>query len=85
MTISDVAGALSRAAYHKKTVRVDHLSSEEVAARKDVNPFVVSQLLLNEREHLVGLEKLGSYRIELGSVKGFFVREKERLAKALAL
>jgi hypothetical protein len=85
MTISDVADALTRAANHKKTVSVSYRSPEEVAARADVNPFVASQLLLNERGHLVDLEKVRSYGIELGSVEGFFVREKERLAKALAL
>ncbi|KAK5467305.1 hypothetical protein LTS15_000277 [Exophiala xenobiotica] len=70
MTISDVADALSRAAYHKKTFHVSYLPPEEVAAQKDVNPFVVSQLLLNEREHLVDLEKARSYGIELGSGEG---------------
>ena len=50
-----------------------------------MNPFVAGQLLLNECEHLVDLEKVRSYGIELGNVEGFFEREKERLAKALAL
>jgi hypothetical protein len=78
MTISDVADALSRAANHKKTVSVSYLSPEEVAAQKDVNPFVASQRFLNEREHLVDLEKVGSYGIELGSVEGIlWAREGE--------
>lgn len=85
MTISDVAEALTRAAKHKKTVRVNYLSPEEVAAQKDANLFIEGQLMLNGREYLVHLEKVRSYGIELGSVEGFFERERERLAKALAL
>ncbi|KAK7900440.1 hypothetical protein LTR67_002722 [Exophiala xenobiotica] len=84
MTISDVADALTRAAYHKKTVRLSYLSPEEVAAQADVNPFVAGQLLLNEREHLADVEKARSYGVELGSVEGFFGRGKEGLVKPLA-
>ncbi|KAK5258909.1 hypothetical protein LTR40_006969 [Exophiala xenobiotica] len=83
MTISDVADALTRAAYHKKTVRVSYLSPD-VAAQAEVNPFVAGQLLLNEREHLADVEKARSYGIELGSVEGFFGRRKEGLVKPLA-
>ncbi|KAL6246253.1 hypothetical protein RBB50_006488 [Rhinocladiella similis] len=85
LTISDVADALTRAVDHKKTVSVSYMSREEAEAVKDTNVFVSAQLFLDDSPHVEDLEKVKSYGIELGSVDGFFEREKETVARTLAL
>ncbi|KIW19805.1 hypothetical protein PV08_00380 [Exophiala spinifera] len=85
LTISDIADALTRAVGHRKTVSVSYMSREEAEAVKDTNLFVAAQLFLSDHPHLVDLEKVRSYGIELGSVDGFFEREKETVERTLAL
>ncbi|KAJ9641237.1 uncharacterized protein PV06_01086 [Exophiala oligosperma] len=85
MTISDVADALTRAVGHKKTVSVSYMPREDAEAVKATNVIVASQLFLNDSPYLADLEMVRSYGIELGSVEDFFEREKEAVARTLAL
>lgn len=85
LTLQEAFDALTRSVSNRKSVTINYLSTEEAQKQAPTNPWIASHLFLNDNPNIVDLEKVKSYGIPLGSVDGFFTKNRERVEKALGL
>jgi uncharacterized protein YbjT (DUF2867 family) len=85
LTLQEAVDALTRSVANRKTVTINYLSPEEAQTQAPTNPWIASQLFLNENPNIVDLEKVRSYGIPLGGIDEFFAKNKDRVEKALGL